>query len=302
MRGALRRWPFVLVVAMLVSVTACSSSTAPSCVYTAAPSSLSLPAGGGAATIVVTTGAGCTWTAASSAGWLTITSGSSGTGNGATSVAAGANGQTPRSATLTVAGRTIAVSQDGAPVPTFVLSGAVTDAFLGSPFGVAGVSVTVSGGPGDGAAVTDLSGKYSIAGLLAGTYTVAFSRASYRTATATVTVSGSTDLPMILSLDAPATPSTADLTGYWSGTGSYPNNPFKLVLLQDGDTLRGTYVDQHDSGSVSGTWAATEFTLAVNFGDAVLLLECEIEDAREVNGVQRTSALGNRPYGFTMKR
>jgi hypothetical protein len=196
----------------------------------------------------------------------------------------------------------VAVSQDGAPVPTFVLSGTVTDAFLGTPFGVSGVSVTASGGPSEGGAVTDLSGTYSIAGLPAGTYTVVFSRASYRTATATVTVSEATELPMNLSLDAPATPSTSDLTGYWSGTGSYPNNPFKLMLIQDGTALRGTYVDQHDAGSVSGSWTATEFTLAVNFGDAVLLLECEVEDPREVNGVQRTSALGNRPYGFTMKR
>lgn len=291
-----------LILAAVALWSGCSSPTPPSCLYSVAPTSVALSPGGGSATIAVTTASTCVWTAVSSASWLTVTSGTTGTGDGTVTVAAGANGQTPRSATLTVAGRTIAVSQDGAPVPTFVLSGAVTDAFLGSPFGVAGVSVTVSGGPGDGAAVTDFSGKYSVAGLLAGTYTVAFSRASYRTATATVTVSGATDLPVSLSLDAPASPSMSDLTGYWSGTGSYPNNPFKLVLLQDGDTLRGTYVDQHDSGSVSGSWAATEFTLAVNFGDAVLLLECEIEDAREVNGVQRTSALGNRPYGFTMKR
>lgn len=278
----------------------CSSPSAPSCAYTVSSTSASLPPGGGSDTVAVTTGQSCAWTAASNAGWLTITSGATGTGNGTVTFSAGASGTVGRSATLTVAGQAIAVSQGA---QTFSLSGTVTDAFIGPALGLPGVAVTVIGGPSAGAAVTDPAGSYTLTGLFAGAYTITFFKAAYVMATATVQLQSSTTLPMALSLDVPASPSAANLTGYWTGTGTYPNAPFKLALVHEGGTLRGTYVDQHDlSMDVSGAAGSPQFTLRVNFGDAVLFLECEIEDAREVNGVQRTSALGNRPYPFTMKR
>jgi hypothetical protein len=59
----------------------------------------------------VTAGAGCAWTAGSNATWLTITSGASGNGNGAVTFSAGANAGLARTGTLTVAGRTFAVTQ-----------------------------------------------------------------------------------------------------------------------------------------------------------------------------------------------
>jgi len=278
----------------------CSSSTHPTCAYTVSRTSVSLPPGGGSDTVAVMTSPSCTWAAASNAGWLTITSGASGTGNGTVAFSAGASGTVGRSATLTVAGQAIAVSQGA---QTFSLSGTVTDAFIGPALGLAGVSVTVIGGPSAGAAVTDPAGHYTMTGLFAGDYTITFFKAAYVMATATVQLQSSTTQPMALSLDVPASPSAANLTGYWTGTGTYPNAPFKLALVHEGGTLRGTYVDQHDlSMDVSGADGSPQFTLRVNFGDAVLFLECEIEDAREINGVQRTSALGNRPYPFTMKR
>jgi len=293
----------VLVLVAVALWGGCSSPTPPSCVYSVSRTSVSLPPGGGSATVSVTAGSTCTWTAVSSAGWLAVTSGSSGTGDGIVTFAAGANGASARSATLTVASRTVAVSQDGVHIPTFVLSGRVTDAFVGPAIGLAGVSVTVVGGPSQGSDVTDAAGDYDIGGLVAGVYEVAFSRTGYAATTVGAAVSGPTSLPMALSLDVPAAPSSSNLTGYWSGTGDYPNAPFRLALVQDGSVLRGIYVDQHDvSLSVSGASGSAAFVLRVDFGDAVLFLECEIEDPREVNGVQRTSALGNRPYPFTMKR
>jgi len=293
----------VLASAALASGIGCSSPTPPSCVYSVSPASVALPPGGGSATLSVTTGSSCAWTAVPGASWLIITSGSSDTGSGTVTLSAGANGQTPRSTTLNIAGQLVAVSQDGVPLPTFALSGRVTDVFMGPAMGLAGVTVAATGGPGQGSATTDPSGSYTIPGLLAGEYTVTFTKAFYRTATTTVVIAGATVLPMSLTLDVPAVPSASDLTGYWSGTGSYPNDPFRLLLVQEGSTLRGMYLDQHDaSPSVSGAYSAAEFVLRVDFGDAVLFLECVIEDAREINGVQRTSALGNRPFPFTMKR
>ena len=304
MRRVLRRGRLMaLGLAVSTFWIGCSSPSRPSCVYTVSRSSVSLPPVGGSDTVSVTTGNSCTWSATSSANWLAVTSGSSGTGNGAVTFGAAANGPSARSATLIVAGHAVAVSQDAALLPTSALSGRVTDVFVGPALGLGGVLVNVAAGPSQGAATTDYAGNYTISNLPAGTYTVTFEKASYATETATVAISGVTSLPMSLSLDVPAVVSTSNLTGYWSGTGSYPNAPFKLALVQVGGALRGQYVDQHDaSSSVSGSASTTEFVLRVDFGDAVLFLECAVEDARKIRGVHRTSALGNRPYPFTMTR
>ena len=65
--------------------------------------------------MTVTTAANCAWSAASDRGWMTITGGSTGTGSGVVSVSLAPNpNEAGRTGTLTVAGKTVAVSQDGA--------------------------------------------------------------------------------------------------------------------------------------------------------------------------------------------
>src|SRR5207244_12688899 len=60
----------------------------------------------------------CPWTAASNNGdWLTVTSGSSGTGNGSVTFSAAANSGAARSGTLTIGGQTFTVMQAAAPPP-----------------------------------------------------------------------------------------------------------------------------------------------------------------------------------------
>ena len=98
-------------------------------------------------------------------------------------------------------------------------------------------------------------------------------------------------------------PSATDLTGAWSGTGTYPNAPFQLTLTQTGSTLRGSYSDRHDSSnSVNGSLSGSAMTASINFGDAQLHFEGTVEDPQRVRGTMRTSALGNTPYPFTMTR
>jgi hypothetical protein len=290
-----------------------STPTLPSCTYSVSGTAVTFPAGGGSTSITVTTGPSCAWSASPTATWLTVTLGSSGTGNGVVTLSVAANGASPRSATLTIAGRTVTVSQDAL---RFGLSGKVTDIFLGSgPRGylaLSDVSVTVTGGPSQGSALTDWRGDYTVTGLMAGAYTVSFSKASYRTETATVDVSGATTLPMGLGLDVPTPLTASDLTGYWSGTGNYPNAPFKLALVQNGSTLRGRYLDGLDEGPAEvllsppaplPPYSPTRFTLAVNFGDAILYLDCSVDGERRIIGAQRTSALGwNRTFPFTLTR
>lgn len=62
----------------------------------------------------MTASSGCGWTAVSNVSWITITSGSSGSGNGTVGYSVAANSSTsPRQGTLIIAGRTFTVSQAG---------------------------------------------------------------------------------------------------------------------------------------------------------------------------------------------
>ncbi|PYR46168.1 MAG: hypothetical protein DMF95_18930 [Acidobacteria bacterium] len=71
----------------------------------------------------VTAGTGCTWTATSSATFVTISAGTSGSGNGTVTFTVAANTGAARTATLTVAGTTFTVTQSAAaPLPPGTLS------------------------------------------------------------------------------------------------------------------------------------------------------------------------------------
>lgn len=92
------------------------SQAAAACSYTASPTSFDVSAATGSRTVNVTSGSSCSWTATKSpdATWITITSGASGSGNGSVGFSFTANnGTVGRSATLTVAGQTVTVTQAG---------------------------------------------------------------------------------------------------------------------------------------------------------------------------------------------
>ncbi|MBI4741770.1 MAG: hypothetical protein HY777_09550 [Betaproteobacteria bacterium] len=86
----------------------------PSCSTSLASASASVGAAASAGTVGVTTGAGCAWSAASNAGWITITSGASGNGSGTVAYSVQANtGSSSRTGTLSIAGKTFTVTQSG---------------------------------------------------------------------------------------------------------------------------------------------------------------------------------------------
>jgi len=87
----------------------------PSCTYAVSPLQQSFNWKGGNGSASISTASGCGWTAASGAAWLTITSGASGSGNGTVRYSAATNPTTSqRSATITVGGKTITVSEGAA--------------------------------------------------------------------------------------------------------------------------------------------------------------------------------------------
>ncbi|MBA3270827.1 MAG: BACON domain-containing protein [Acidobacteria bacterium] len=90
------------------------AGVAVTCVYAIAPTSHSIGVEGGTGTpVAVTSPAGCAWTASSSAAWISIRSGASGSGTGVVGFDVAPNTGGARSGTLTIAGRTFTVSQAG---------------------------------------------------------------------------------------------------------------------------------------------------------------------------------------------
>jgi hypothetical protein len=108
------------------------------CSFSINSSTFSSPAGGGATSVGVTTTGGCQWTAESHAAWITITSGSTGTGIGTVQLTIAANTAAERVGTVTIAGRTFTVTQaSGIQACTYTVSPATQSvSLLGGEFTV----------------------------------------------------------------------------------------------------------------------------------------------------------------------
>jgi len=99
----------------------------PGCAFSISPESATAPSTASTGKVTVTSGAGCAWTATSNASWLTISSGSSGTGNGEVQYAAAATSGPARSGTLTIAGHTFTLNQGEGCTFTLSSSSAAID-------------------------------------------------------------------------------------------------------------------------------------------------------------------------------
>jgi uncharacterized repeat protein (TIGR03803 family) len=101
-------------------------------------------AAGGVGSVSVTTSQGCSWTAASNDGFITVISGHSGSGNGAVHYRVAANTSTNGlTGTMTIAGETFTVTQTSASACTYTLS--ATRFTFPSKGGSKSVSVKVKG-------------------------------------------------------------------------------------------------------------------------------------------------------------
>ncbi|MEZ5291071.1 MAG: BACON domain-containing carbohydrate-binding protein [Vicinamibacterales bacterium] len=86
------------------------------CTFTVSPTSFTFTDAGGSGTVTVSASAGCAWTAQRNDGWITLTSGGSGSGDGTVSFAVDdRKGRSDRTGTLTIAGTLVTVLQRGRP-------------------------------------------------------------------------------------------------------------------------------------------------------------------------------------------
>lgn len=113
------------VAGQVVTVTQPGKEPAP-CTYQLTPSSVSVPASGGEAVSLLETAAHCAWTAASQADWISVVSGTSGTGSVTVRVLASANpSTTPRTGTVSIGGQTLQVTQPGMAGTVVAFSGSI---------------------------------------------------------------------------------------------------------------------------------------------------------------------------------
>ncbi len=95
--------------------------TAPLCTYSLNTSSAAFSSFGGVGSVNVTAPAGCGWAISGIPTWITITSGSAGTGSGTVNFTAAANGtNSPVSATMFIGGVPFTVQEGASTTPNFV--------------------------------------------------------------------------------------------------------------------------------------------------------------------------------------
>ena len=109
------------------------------CTYTLSPSSLSFDSSGGTGSFEVAAPGTCQWTAAANASWVTVVSGSSGSGAGTVRLSVSPNASPEaRSAAINVSGSTFTISQSGTSGCSYTIAPDDDD------FGVAGGTGTVT--------------------------------------------------------------------------------------------------------------------------------------------------------------
>jgi hypothetical protein len=124
------------------------------CAFLISPDAQSFGSSGGAGTVSLSAGTGCSWTAFSNASWVIVTSNSSGSGSSAVYFSVTPNSSSSRSGTLTVAGKTFTVNQQGSSPSAFTINASAGANGTISPPG----AVTVTAGAGQTFTLTPAPG------------------------------------------------------------------------------------------------------------------------------------------------
>jgi hypothetical protein len=141
--------------ALIATITACNKSSPAGPSPTTPPANCAysvgghpegpLPSTGAEFTLTVTATAGCSWSAISFSGFVTMVGSASGSGNGSVKFAVAANTGAQRVGTIELANQTISVHQNAVPVSVCDFTANPTDTTIGIPGGEVAVNVTVTG-------------------------------------------------------------------------------------------------------------------------------------------------------------
>jgi hypothetical protein len=127
-------------------VTVSQVGVGSTCTYAIAPPSASYAAAGGTGTLTVSSQQGCGWAAVSQEPWITVGSGSPGSGNGAVQYTVAANtAGTARTGTISIAGQPVTITQAGTGT-TCGYTAAPTTASYPAAGGTGGITITTQAG------------------------------------------------------------------------------------------------------------------------------------------------------------
>lgn len=205
----------------------------PSCTFGVSPMTQSLAQAAGTLTINVTAQPGCDWRASSNATWMRVLWGGSAYGNGSAGFSVGANtGTFPRTGTLTVAGKTVSITQSG----PCTYSVSPTNPQIAASGGANTVSVTAGVGCAWSVSVSTTATWITITSGQSGTGdgTVAYSVApnsSTSARTGTLTVAGKT----VTVKQAPDTSSCTYAVSYGSKTLSWCGGERSVAVTTQGE-------------------------------------------------------------------
>ncbi|MEE9200394.1 MAG: BACON domain-containing protein [Candidatus Brocadiales bacterium] len=235
------------------------------CTYSISPTSASATVSSGTGSVTVTATVSCSWTAVSNKSWITVTSGSSGTGSGTVGYSVAANSlNSVRSGTITIAGDTFTVSQAGVSCTYSISPTSVSPAASG---GTGSVTVTAAASDCSWTAVSNkswitvTSGSSSTGDGTAG-YSVAANTGSI-SRTGTITIAG--DTFTVTQSGTSAATGEADLIGDWppNGTWAYMNDSTWKRITKDSPGVGMATGDLDGNGKddligdwpPNGTWA-----------------------------------------------
>lgn len=234
--------------ATIAAQTFTVTQAAAPCSYALSPGSVTVPPAGGEGRTNVSAGGGCAWTAASNESWITVTGGSSGTGNGTVVFNAAANGGGARSGTITIGGQTLTVTQQPIPCTFSISPGAQTLAASG---GGGAVAITAAANCGWTAASNNID-WLTITGTAAGSgsgsvsFAVAANTGPQRVGTLTIagqTFTATQDAPPCTFSIAPASQTTSAAggsgavtvtAGGWCAWSAASSNPEWLTVTGGG--------------------------------------------------------------------
>ena len=217
-----------------LAITQAGVPTTAECTYGVSPLNQSVAAADGPGLPVsVTVTTGCTWTATSTAPWLTVTAGASGAGNGVVAFNVAPNTAGVRTGTIAVANQTVSVTQSAAGIPPCTYTLGATTASIAAAGASGSVTLTAGSGcawtTGSNASWITVTSAASASGPGAVAFSVATNTGAARTGTITIagqtfTVSqAASPVPCTYALSAPGAASAAaggsGTIGVSAGTG-----------------------------------------------------------------------------------
>jgi hypothetical protein len=244
------------------------------CTYAIAPPSQNIVASGGTGSVGVTTQAGCPWTASSGAAWMTITSGSSGTGNGTVNYSVASNtSSTSRTTTSMIAGNVFTVTQAGTTTYTITASAGTGGTI--SPSG----SVSVNYGANQAFSITANTG-YQIASVTVdGVSQGAIASYTFTNVTANHTISASFSVRTYTITASAGTGGTISPSGtvsltYGGGqpftiaaTGGYSISDVRIDGISQGAISSYTFNNVTSNHTISASFVMNIYTINATAGN-----------------------------------